>query len=417
MRYWWVNQKQTFTHESAGGYLWAPRRSKDGGAPMHHWVTMTKVQPGDVIFSYVRRQLVSVATAKTSGYEAISPFDNATGEQWQRDGWRVDAEYVVLETPVDVSAILPELQPLLSEKYSPLTAEGLGVQGYLFALPDEAGRLLQRHTGGDQPFDDRAFLLTWNPSQWAWDERVETGRAIAAGERVEMPWSCGNTRAIPVGARVYLLKQGDGARGIIGSGWITKSPTEGPHWDAERAGRGASAWYIRWQLDALVDQPLATEGLVLPANVSVHWSPFASGTSIPAEATRAVEEHWARYVGAAVAAVGTTNGDEGAWEGEKRARRGFERHREAVLRDSKIRAALLAGNGRLRCEVPRCGFDFAERYGEVGKDFAHVHHLNQLAHTGKVRTTLSDLAIVCANCHAMIHRGGENRPLDSLIPV
>jgi hypothetical protein len=28
MRYWWVNQNQTFRHEIAGGYLWSPKRNK-----------------------------------------------------------------------------------------------------------------------------------------------------------------------------------------------------------------------------------------------------------------------------------------------------------------------------------------------------------------------------------------------------
>ncbi|WP_422110022.1 hypothetical protein [Bradyrhizobium elkanii] len=28
---------------------------------------------------------------------------------------------------------------------------------------------------------------------------------------------------------------------------------------------------------------------------------------------------------------------------------------------------------------------------------------------------LKDLAIVCANCHAMIHTGGQCRPLEGLI--
>lgn len=417
MAYWWVNQKQTFAHERDGGYLWAPRRAKNGGAPKHHWVSMTMVQPGDVIFSYVRKQIVAVSTAKTAGFDAHSPFHDATGEQWQRDGWRVDASYRVLEHPVGVSTILPDLQPLLPEKYSPLTAAGFGNQGYLFALPEEAGRYLHRLVSGDQPIDDRAYLLTWNPAQWQWDERESTSRAVAAGACIEMRWSCGNTRSIPLGARVYLLRQGDGERGIIGSGWISNSPAEGPHWDEERARRGDTAWYIRWQLDALVQQPLAPELIALPPNVTVHWSPFASGTSIPGDAARAVEAEWAKYVGAIIPPPDIAEAERGDWEGEQRVKRGFERHREGVLREAKIQAALVAGDGRLRCEVPGCAFDFAERYGVLGKDFAHVHHLNQLSHTGKVRTTLGDLAIVCANCHAMIHRWGENRSLETLIPL
>ena len=30
MRYWWVNQNQTYRHEVRGGYLWSPKRNANG---------------------------------------------------------------------------------------------------------------------------------------------------------------------------------------------------------------------------------------------------------------------------------------------------------------------------------------------------------------------------------------------------
>jgi len=91
------------------------------------------------------------------------------------------------------------------------------------------------------------------------------------------------------------------------------------------------------------------------------------------------------------------------------------RRREQRLRDEKIKAVLEA-TGRLRCEVPGCGFDFLEVYGEIGEGFAHMHHLKPLGDRSEPsETKLDDLAIVCANCHAMVHRGGTTRPLEGLI--
>jgi 5-methylcytosine-specific restriction protein A len=48
-------------------------------------------------------------------------------------------------------------------------------------------------------------------------------------------------------------------------------------------------------------------------------------------------------------------------------------------------------------------------YGELGVGFAECHHRQPLASLPKPRkTTMSDLAILSANCHRMIHR---TRPL------
>ena len=104
-------------------------------------------------------------------------------------------------------------------------------------------------------------------------------------------------------------------------------------------------------------------------------------------------------------------------EGEIFIRLSRHRKRESKARLAKIEHALASGNGRLCCEVPGCGFDFVKVYGEVGRGYAHVHHklpLSALPPNGaKVR--LEDLAIVCANCHAIIHRGGGCRNMVDLI--
>jgi hypothetical protein len=103
---------------------------------------------------------------------------------------------------------------------------------------------------------------------------------------------------------------------------------------------------------------------------------------------------------------------------EGRTRRVMVRHRqrERRLRQAKIRQAMGSGTGRLRCEVSGCGFDFFETYGDLGREFAFVHHLRGLATRGRPsQTRLDDLAIVCGNCHAMIHLGGQCRPLAGLI--
>ncbi|MFJ8081920.1 HNH endonuclease [Streptomyces sp. NPDC096205] len=93
--------------------------------------------------------------------------------------------------------------------------------------------------------------------------------------------------------------------------------------------------------------------------------------------------------------------DYGAPEGRLLMRRHRSRERNKGLRKKKIAAVLRQGR-RLSCEA--CGFDFEEVYGERGDGYIECHHVVPLHEAGEGQTKLSDLALICANCHRMIHR-------------
>jgi len=59
--------------------------------------------------------------------------------------------------------------------------------------------------------------------------------------------------------------------------------------------------------------------------------------------------------------------------------------------------------GKLLCEA--CEFDFNVQYGDLGYKFIECHHRTPLAEfTSTSKTTINDLALVCSNCHRMLHR-------------
>jgi 5-methylcytosine-specific restriction protein A len=63
----------------------------------------------------------------------------------------------------------------------------------------------------------------------------------------------------------------------------------------------------------------------------------------------------------------------------------------------------LKETGQLRCEA--CDLHFGERYGTHGEGFIEVHHTQPLhTLTEGQKTNVKDLALVCSNCHRMIHR-------------
>lgn len=89
-------------------------------------------------------------------------------------------------------------------------------------------------------------------------------------------------------------------------------------------------------------------------------------------------------------------------EGDARVAEHVERERDPGLVLTK-KSHVLSTHGRLACEV--CEFDFAAVYGSRGVGFVECHHKTPLsALPGSRRTTLDDLALLCANCHRMIHR-------------
>ncbi|WP_295643597.1 HNH endonuclease [uncultured Corynebacterium sp.] len=82
----------------------------------------------------------------------------------------------------------------------------------------------------------------------------------------------------------------------------------------------------------------------------------------------------------------------------------YRRERSTKLRNQKV-AAVLKNGEEIVCEA--CGFDFKGTSGSRGEGFIDVHHripLRKLSAGSK--TQLKDLALVCANCHRMIHHGG-----------
>lgn len=268
----------------------------------------------------------------------------------------------------------------------------------------------------------KAYLFTWNPKKWPWKDLATRANESAAGKIVHEPWSCSaNFKRIKEGDRAFLVKLGNkGPNGIIASGWVKSAPESGLHWDPKKAALGKETFYAEceWErlLNPVVDEPLLLSELKTGKLGSMHWTPQSSGVQISDEIIDDLEAKWAAHIGKTPLAIVATDTELAAVEGAERLSFVRHRKREQALRDAKVAESKKSGNGNLKCEVQKCGFDFVAIYGELGRDYAQVHHLKPLGdRTRPSETKLSDLAIVCANCHAMIHRGGKCRPLHGLI--
>jgi 5-methylcytosine-specific restriction protein A len=86
--------------------------------------------------------------------------------------------------------------------------------------------------------------------------------------------------------------------------------------------------------------------------------------------------------------------------------RQHRRHERNPMNVRRKKASVRNAGKAIACEA--CGFDFEVAYGHRGVDYIEVHHLKPIhAVAPGTRPKLSDLALLCSNCHRMAHRWGK----------
>lgn len=141
-----------------------------------------------------------------------------------------------------------------------------------------------------------SFLFTAMPSAWdpestdpEWLE--DMAERFAQGQPLETSrWSTTRKSGFDPGDRAYLLVQGSGARGIIGSGHIVTGEVFP---DDDWRGGSGSALYVKIAWDAFVpmEDALPTPDLETIAP-DTWWRPQGSGTAIKPQDDAAVERAW-----------------------------------------------------------------------------------------------------------------------------
>jgi len=143
MRYWWVNQNQTYRHEIQGGYLWSPKQNANG-ARNPFYESMREVSPGDLVFSFKDTRIFAVGIAQSYCWESPKPLEfGPAGQNWENIGWKVKVDFTELKNIIRPKDHMAVLGPLLPEKYSPLQPNGNGLQSvYLTELPESLAEIL-----------------------------------------------------------------------------------------------------------------------------------------------------------------------------------------------------------------------------------------------------------------------------------
>ena len=150
MRYWWVNQNQTYRHEIDGGYLWSPKKNKNQ-ARNQFYENMREVSPGDLIFSFKDTRIAAIGVAESYCYESPKPIEfGTTGSYWENIGWKVKVRFTPLANSIRPKDHIALLRPFLPNKYSPLQPNGNGLQSvYLAHVNSELANVLMNLIGAE----------------------------------------------------------------------------------------------------------------------------------------------------------------------------------------------------------------------------------------------------------------------------
>ena len=247
------------------------------------------------------------------------------------------------------------------------------------------------------------YLFLWNPKKWTWTTLEQDIEQVDLTGRCSQRWSCGNTKSIQAGDRIFLLKVGTEPKGIIAAGFASSTPFREKHWGDENK----EALYTDVDFEVLLNpdqEAILTVDILNAGNLAQqNWQPMASGISVRPELVDELEAVWFDFL--------TTQ---------------KIRHNPFVPADNDTQKTYTEGTpnqvsvtkyernpfARKKClehygsTCVVCDFNFEKTYGQIGENFIHVHHLTQVATVGQTYEIdpIKDLRPVCPNCHSIIHR-------------
>jgi 5-methylcytosine-specific restriction protein A len=271
-----------------------------------------------------------------------------------------------------------------------------------------------------------AYLFVWNPDKWTSLDRWTSTKLevhikeVNKTETYIEDWSCGNTKSIQQLSRFFLIKigtdkinKGDNVKGIIGSGSIVSEP----HMNVSVHDPNKEVLHVNLRFDHLLNpykENILQLDLLQTGNLAEqHWTPNSSGISIKPHLVDELEALWFDFL--ATQKISHNPFIQQEDDKQEIFIEGFANQVTLTRyeRNPYARKVCLGHYG-YSCSV--CEFNFQKGYGDIGKDFIHIHHLTQIANIGKEYNIdpIEDLRPVCPNCHAMLHRKKSGLAIEEL---
>lgn len=236
------------------------------------------------------------------------------------------------------------------------------------------------------------YLLSWNPKVWDWTGIQDDIAEVAENGYSEIQWSTGVTKKIKAGDRVFLMRLGAEPRGIVASGWARS--------DVQRRNQYKRRLYIDVDFDVILQPDSIFPIEILQSDAfyrRVHWTPQASGVSIPDSIAKQLEKDWKKFINRPVSNNRFEYADEIEVKNEPPQKASTEIYR--ILRDTAL-ARNVKEKHNYVCQV--C--DLVPIQLPNGNFYAEAHHLIPLGKHGGLDVE-GNIICVCPNCHAKLDFG------------
>lgn len=263
------------------------------------------------------------------------------------------------------------------------------------------------------------YLFVWNPKFWPWTRLEDNIEEVYKTETYIEDWSCA-TKSIQHGSRFFLIKIGTepkkprvNVKGIMGSGLILSEP----YMKVSVKDPNKEVLHVDLRFDNLLnpykENILPLDLLQTGKLANQHWTSQSSGISIKPYLVDELEALWFDFL--ATQKISHNPFIQQEDDKQEIYIEGFANQVTLTRyeRNPYARKACLGHYG-YSCSV--CEFNFQKGYGDIGKDFIHIHHLTQIANIGKEYNIdpIEDLRPVCPNCHAMLHRRKSGLSIEEL---
>ena len=152
-----VSQGANYETEKAGGFIWAPQKTKNDGAPRFYWETLKEINAGDILLHCLQGNIVAVSEVMAQltdegwqGHSTAPLPENCTSRQ-EGDGWFVKCEYVELNEWLPLGILREIILKYKRDKHSAFDKNGDINAGYCYLLETEIANSIIEEMFHQQP--------------------------------------------------------------------------------------------------------------------------------------------------------------------------------------------------------------------------------------------------------------------------